>query len=104
MHSRENWKRNNTETVPNYRDNGNHTMLLNLYGHNVAELWPNGDVRLSHCGYRTATTKDRLNGFPNVYIVQKASEWYIVEPDGNRILWDSEHVYIDGDGYVIRFS
>ena len=53
-----------------------------LHGHLIArigETW----IELDSCGYRTATTKSRLNailqehGCPGEYIFQKNFEWFI---------------------------
>ena len=42
---------------------------------------------ISNAGYKTATTKDRLNSIPGVSIVQKDFVWYLngKEWDGNWI-------------------
>jgi len=42
---------------------------------------------ISDGGWQTVTTKERLNGFPNVHIYQKNFQWFLngEEWDGSRI-------------------
>jgi hypothetical protein len=44
-------------------------------------------IKISNCGWFTNTTKERLNGLPNVNIHQKNYIWYLngKEWDGNLI-------------------
>lgn len=37
----------------------------------------NGELFISHCGYQTNTTKDRLNGIDGVRIQQIKGKWYL---------------------------
>lgn len=57
---------------------------IQLHGYPIIKLFPNGYVILSTCGWRTLTTKDRLNNFApgNVRLRQKSSKWYL--QDGNE--------------------
>lgn len=48
-----------------------------LHGHKIAWFDINGWLWISHCGYRTNTTKERLNGLPHVHIQQKNFTWYL---------------------------
>lgn len=52
----------------------------------VVEDTVSGVYRLSSCGYRTATTKERINRYiPSGYFVrQEDFEWYLEKPDGSR--------------------
>lgn len=47
-----------------------------LYENKIA-WWQGGKIWIANCGYKTKTTKDRLNSLPNVHIVQKKGEWYL---------------------------
>jgi hypothetical protein len=59
-------------------DNG--VVSVYLHGNRIATVW-DGGFRLSDCGWRTNTTKSRLNalldfwGYPRIY--QKNFEWYV---------------------------
>lgn len=44
---------------------------------------------ISNCGYFTATTKERLNGLPNVTIQQIKGEWYL-----NGKKWDGKTIRV----------
>jgi len=48
---------------------------------------PNGDVSVSPHGYRTTTTKERINRHtPRGYrVIQRDFEWYVETPDDGRI-------------------
>lgn len=47
-----------------------------LFGNKIA--WKvKGILFISNCDYFTATTKERLNGLPNVTIQQIKGEWYL---------------------------
>ena len=48
-----------------------------LHGNKIAWLDLNGQLWISHCGYRTNTTKERLNGLPGVGIRQRNFTWYL---------------------------
>ena len=48
-----------------------------LHGNKIAWLDANGQLWISHCGYRTNTTKERLNGLPGVDIRQRNYQWYL---------------------------
>lgn len=48
-----------------------------LHGHKIAWLDLNDQLWISHCGYKTNTTKERLNGLPSVDIRQRNFTWYL---------------------------
>ena len=82
-----NFKRSNTQVIVDKPEDGNNWRGLRLHGSVIAEMDSNGDLFLNTHGYMTVTTKERLNGFPSVNIVQKNWIWYLngVEWDGGRI-------------------
>jgi len=45
----------------------------------VVRTYGNGDIRLNSGGWKTATTKSRMNKFTpdNVHVWQKNYEWYV---------------------------
>lgn len=51
---------------------------LQLHGHTIVVYHANGDTTLDSCGYRTSTTKDRLNRFTLFTVYQKNWNWFIV--------------------------
>lgn len=67
--------------------------LLYLHGHAIA-CWDGDRLLVSAAGWKTETTKERLNGLPGVNIQQKNFSWYLngeewsgnwteVEPQGS---------------------
>lgn len=62
------YKNSNTEVRNN---------AMYLHGNKIAWLDVNGQLWISHCGYRTNTTKERLNGLPGVDIRQRNYQWYV---------------------------
>jgi hypothetical protein len=75
----ERFKKSNTQVI-----NGS----IYLHDNRIA-WWEKGKVWISSCGYKTVTTKERLNGLPNVHIIQKNGEWFI---NGQR--WDGTPICI----------
>ena len=59
---------------------------LKLHNNSIAIL-ENNKLSISNCGWFSNTTKERLNGLPNVTIKQKKGIWYLneIEWDGNLI-------------------
>ena len=77
------FKRGNTQ-VKTYA-HSNYRELL-LHGNVIADMNEDG-LYISSCGWETATTKERLNGLPNVSIYQRNFQWFLngEEWDGSRI-------------------
>ncbi len=50
---------------------------LFLHGNLIAKWLPDGNLGISHCGWHSNTTKERLNGLPNVSIYQKNYQWFL---------------------------
>jgi hypothetical protein len=69
-----NFKKQNmeVEVLPN-------VTILKLHGNRIAFRYndPENTLSISNCGWRTNTTKERLNAIPGVSIQQKAGEWYL---------------------------
>jgi len=66
------FKRGNTEV--DIHDDGK--IVLCLHDDIIAKIVGNV-LYVRHCGYMTKTTKERLNGLPNVYISQRNFTWYL---------------------------
>ncbi len=82
----ETFKSGNTivEVLPN-------VTILKLFGNAIAYQYndPEKTLSITNCGWKTATTKERLNAIPNVNIVQKKGEWFL-----NDVEWDGELIDI----------
>lgn len=55
-----------------------------LFGNKIAEYRADG-LYITAAGWKTATTKERLNSLPNVSIYQSKGIWYL-----NGIEWSGE--------------
>ena len=67
----------------------NVTILL-LHGNEIAYRYNDVDRTLSitDCGWQSVTTKERLNGIPNVQIQQRNFEWFLNGKQWNGNLID----------------
>jgi hypothetical protein len=63
-----------------------------LHGNKIAEKRANG-LWISNAGWFSKTTKERLNGLPDVSVCQKKGEWYL-----NGHAWGGEWVHVDSFG------
>ena len=81
------WAFQNREAlcVGNSESTGTKLLLFDncIAEHRLDGLW------ITSCGYETATTKERLNGIPGVYIYQKNYQWYL-----NDEPWDGDWVCV----------
>ena len=57
----------NVEVMPN-------VTILSLFGNEIAYKYndPQNTLSITNCGWKTNTTKDRLNALPNVSICQSS--------------------------------
>ncbi len=62
---------------------------LKLHGNKIAALESDGKMWVSSAGWRSNTTKERLNGLPGVRVHQKNFQWYL---NGNQ--WDGSPQYV----------
>jgi len=83
--NRDKFKRGNTEV---YTWPSGSTFLL-LFGNTIAVLDAEG-LFITSAGHATTTTKERLNGLPNVHIVQKNFQWFL-----NGELWDGSLIKVE---------
>ena len=67
------------------------TYYLKLHNNKIAALTQSGKIWISSAGWRTNTTKERLNGIPGVSVRQKNYDWYL-----NGTYWDGKPVCING--------
>ena len=80
----QNFKRGNTQVIVKSRMIGTERWLK-LHGNTIAHLI-NGEFIITSAGFQTNTTKERLNGFPNVDIRQVNYRWYL-----NGEHWDGSN-------------
>ena len=61
--------------------------VLVLFGNEIAYKYNNLEktLAITTCGYKTNTTKERLNALPNVHIQVKKGVWYL-----NSLEWDGK--------------
>ena len=64
--------------------------ILRLHGNEIAYRYNDVDRTLSitDCGWQSVTTKERLNGIPNVQIQQRNFEWFLNGKQWNGNLID----------------
>jgi len=63
---------------------------LYLHGNKIAIKFNTGTIYISHAGYPTRTTFERLNGIPNVRVNVKRGVVYL---NGNE--WDGKWIQIN---------
>tara|TARA_R100001230_G_C5469226_1_gene24714 strand:- start:19 stop:360 length:342 start_codon:yes stop_codon:yes gene_type:complete len=88
------FKRDNTE-IRIIKGDKNTKIQMRLHNNVIAEKTPNG-LFVCSCGWRSNTTKERLNGLPGVHVVQRDYDWYL-----NGKYWTGVRVNIrewDEDG------
>jgi len=65
-------------------------ILLKLHGNTIARRGIHDNkTEITNAGWMSNTTKERLNGLPNVSISQKNWQWYL-----NGFLWDGKLIEI----------
>lgn len=79
------FKADNTEVIANGA-----IVSLHLFGNLIAEKnTDKGTLKITNAGWETNTTKERLNGLPNVSIGQQKGKWFL---NGN--LWDGKWIEV----------
>jgi hypothetical protein len=53
------------------------SVAIELHGTKVVVIYPNGLYKLNSGGYRTSTTKKRINQYSPVKVYQKNYTWYV---------------------------
>ena len=80
--NRTKFKKQNMQVTLNNYNNETH---LELHGNTIAILNEKNELFITNCGWRSNTTKERLNALPNVSIRQKNFQWFL-----NGELWNGE--------------
>ena len=71
------------------------TRLLLLHGNTIAKFYgESGNLWIQSAGWQTVTTKERLNGFPTVNVVQKDFQWFL-----NGEAWNGEDILVKGGSW-----
>lgn len=99
IHNRKDWKCDNTQVQVTYFAHGARMIdriSVFLHGNHIAQIEPNS-VAVNACGWKTTTTKSRLNAilreFCNAGIYQKNKQWYG---------YDEQHEFtVDGDASYV---
>lgn len=53
------------------------SVSIELHGTKVVVIYPNGLYKLNSGGWRTSTTKDRINKYSPVRVYQRNHTWYV---------------------------
>ena len=83
--------KNNTLEI-NYADN---TVGIRLHQTDIITIKPNGNQILNSGGWKTPTTKERINYYSNARIYQEKGVWYI----GECMFYDG--IEIDKNGKIV---
>lgn len=69
-----------------------------LHSTDVVILHPDGSATLNSGGWRTVTTKDRLNRYAPCLVYQHKFNWYVVgrAPGSTAWDWDNPQPFEDG--------
>ncbi len=62
---------------------------LKLHNNKIAALLADGRMWISNAGWKSNTTKERLNGLPGVNIYQRNWVWFL-----NDQPWDGRPIYV----------
>ena len=85
--NRQMFTRQNMKVRKNHRFE---TYYLMLHNNIIAILYEDDTLIITNCGWFTRTTRERLNGLPNVNIIQRNFEWFL---NGNK--WNGEKTVIN---------
>ena len=70
---------------------------VSLHGHTLIEIHRDGRYRLTSCGYRTLTTKTRINDHSPFSVSQKNHTWYCHTKIGTYLFRDGMVFSSDGE-------
>lgn len=67
--------------------------ILSLFGNEIAYKYndPQNTLSITNCGWKSNTTKERLNALPNVSIYQSSGVWFLNGEQWNGELIDIEY-------------
>jgi len=64
---------------------------LYLFGNKIAEHREDG-LYITNCGWESRTTKNWLNGLPDINVCQRKKQWYL-----NGELWDGQWIKVNSN-------
>jgi hypothetical protein len=92
----------NTRIIIDTLDLGHEVITVTYHDNPVVNFFPDGTVTYSSCGWKTPTTKERINWFlPDGFrVYQEKSVWYLAKV----INWDWQNAerFIFADGIAIK--
>ena len=65
------------------------SVSLYLHKNPIARRFKDGSIIISNAGWFSNTTKERLNGIPEVSIVQRNYRWFL-----NDVEWDGDWIKV----------
>ena len=70
---------------------------IKLHGHPIITIHPNY-ISLDSCGYKTVTTKARMDTFTHlgIKVTQRNYKWYVTLPSFDDDWWGEEVPFYDG--------
>lgn len=87
---RTNWRSSNTSVEVCDLANGQQTCIVKLHGNVIARYDDDGTLHVRNAGYRTSTTKSRLNailrslGRHSYGVCQRQFNWFLIDSDGEH--------------------
>lgn len=61
--------------------------VIRLHSNPIVTIHRDGSYKLSSCGWRTNTTKSRINQYSPVGVSQVKGVWYIETIEGGRVIF-----------------
>ena len=84
--------RGGTKTIKNTRTDNN---CLFLFGNRIAWMDLNGDVWIDTCGWKSVTTRDRLQLlYPEFILKVRKGEWQLSKDNLTWTIWDGGPINI----------
>jgi hypothetical protein len=71
-------------------------IVVRLHSTNIVCFHEDGRTVLFSGGYRTVTTKERINHFITGRLYQEAHKWFVVVKQNGVYVWDSPLDYTEG--------
>jgi hypothetical protein len=79
---------------------GKDEFVIRFHGTNIVSIFRDGTYSLNTNGYRTFTTKSRLNEFSPASVSQNDFAWYLHTADG--VIPFEDGVRVDRNGCVLK--
>lgn len=96
---------NNTHLESDAPKDGNYRSdyVVRLHDTDVVTLHPNGSYTLNSGGWRTVTTKDRINRYAPVAVFQRKGQWFVAAHQSTGG-WDFDNAVPFEDGMVVSIA